>query len=134
MITRYCWIIALAVAAISSAAGCGTILNTRDYYRKPPPAGEISKKSSGWVRAPRIPYGGFALSALFGGAFLFRETDIVEKSFGLYLLAIDTPLSLIGDTITLPITLPTLIKARTTDQADTLGTREPENNKSPGDE
>jgi uncharacterized protein YceK len=60
----------------------------------------------------KIIYGGTAVSLVGGAAVVVDgiSTDLTEIPPGLYLLAIDTPLSAVADTLTLPITIPATIE------------------------
>jgi uncharacterized protein YceK len=94
--------------------GCGTTMNVRDSYRAPPPPGEISIIQSGHQEAPKLIYGGVVMDTLFGVGMLFSESqnDIAAGPIGLYTLAVDLPLSIVGDTLTLPVTIPATLERR----------------------
>jgi uncharacterized protein YceK len=94
----------LVAGVVLGLAGCGTILNLKD-----PPGSQVPRK--------RI-YGGVQLDVA-NGTQAFEEVCTAEGhqkyqtavprgvtlALGAYLLAIDVPLSAIGDTLTLPITV-----------------------------
>jgi uncharacterized protein YceK len=103
--------IALATIVLS---GCGTMLNVRDHYVSPPPPGQSSIKQDGHIEAAKRIYGGVEMDALFGTGLVWHESqnELWAGPIGLYMLAIDLPLSIIGDTLTLPVTIPATLERR----------------------
>jgi uncharacterized protein YceK len=84
----------LAVWAVAALGGCGTLMNT-----SPEPPG-MARPTDGPTQ--RI-YGGVRHDALVGGSLLVEGGKMPPLMFvGLYMLAVDMPLSFIGDTVTLP--------------------------------
>ncbi|MEX2285599.1 MAG: hypothetical protein WD648_00840 [Planctomycetaceae bacterium] len=98
----------VASASIASLNGCGTILNVKDRYVPPPPAGQISIKQAGHLPAEKLIYGGTLCDAMFGTGMLVHEynNDPMAIPVGLYTLLVDLPMSALGDTLTLPFTIP----------------------------
>ena len=86
-----------------SLPGCGTCLNVCPFYSE---GNEILAK--GWSEPPKEVYGGVAMDARFGAGLIVRESldHLWAGPVGLVTLAVDLPLSLVGDTLTLPITVP----------------------------
>jgi uncharacterized protein YceK len=104
--------LSLTVWAVSSLAGCGTLLNMQDE-----PPGMFWWDLGTEIKAPdqgtptRRVYGGVAYDAFFGAGMLqasFRSGEEFAGSFGFawgaYVLGIDLPLTVAGDTLTLPWT------------------------------
>lgn len=98
--------VAVAAALLLSTSGCGTCQNVRSHYE---PGNEIVL--SGWTTPDREIYGGVEHDARLGAGLIVHETfnDWWAAPVGLYLLGIDLPLCLLGDTLTLPITVPASI-------------------------
>jgi uncharacterized protein YceK len=85
---------ALAVGALSAFGGCGTLMNT-----SPEPPG-MARPNDGPTQ--RI-YGGVRHDAVMGSTLLVQGGKMPPLMFvGAYILAIDMPLSFVGDTVTLP--------------------------------
>ncbi|HYT92246.1 MAG TPA: YceK/YidQ family lipoprotein [Gemmataceae bacterium] len=84
----------LAIWAASALCGCGTLMNT-------------SSEPPGMARPSNGPthqiYGGVRHDATLGSTLLLEGGKKPPVLFlGAYLLAVDMPLSLVGDTLTLP--------------------------------
>jgi uncharacterized protein YceK len=110
--------IGLAGALACALAGCGTMNNLV------PPPGD-TKKEAPRPDAARV-YGGVELDARVGASWLTapflneppanvgpveRFVDTTCKvGIGTYLLWVDLPLSAVGDTLTLPITVPVTLQ------------------------
>ncbi len=95
---RLVWIAAL------SASGCGTLDNVRVRYPPEPPA---------VCEAPNRIYGGVAAdSEEFWG--LVKLGPVSHPLYPLQLFGsfIDIPFSAVGDTLTLPVTIPTTVARR----------------------
>src|SRR5262249_47753736 len=97
-------VLLLAVALVASQTGCGTMVN----LTSPPP----SQAEGGIGPTACTPFGGVTRSALLGGFCLTcgvagAVEDIGQGTavtgIGAFALLIDTPLSLAGDVVTLPI-------------------------------
>lgn len=89
----------LALLGLMSV-GCGTLNNT--VSGTPLADGRPSEP-------PNVVYGGTLSSLEEGYDCVIRPNSLSECVGGVYLLAIDAPLSLVGDTLTLPITIPAAI-------------------------
>lgn len=91
------WYRAISVALLSvCACGCGTLLNVA-------PESPIDPGHTLRAAHHRAVYGGVQNSMLLGGEQLDELTTL---PFGICFLAIDVPISAVGDTVTLPITIP----------------------------
>src|SRR5260370_727692 len=89
----------LLMVALSAATGCGTMMNL-----------DTSSAAFGMIPTQRV-YGGiqsdveladrnFQMASEGGGE------GVARGVVGAYLLLVDLPLSLVGDTLTLPVTIP----------------------------
>lgn len=95
--------LALAVWITSALSGCGTVMNVSDRD-------DVSLMRDG----PTKVYGGVSWDAASGCEYLVEVVKPKESlldrlqslACGTYLLAIDLPLSVLGDTLTLPFTIP----------------------------
>jgi len=89
----------LAIVVSFCASGCGTFFNVVNF--KTAPQSLPSIESEGKNIAPREIYGGIKLAAGAGLGW-FEER---RPFFGLYMWGVDLPLSTVGDTLTLPLTI-----------------------------
>lgn len=92
-----------AIAVSVCMSGCGTLFNVVNYEIPPQP--ELSIWKEGPVVAPRKIYGGVALDGEIGKSWI--EDGIILPTVGIWL--VDLPLSAVGDTLTLPLTIPAAI-------------------------
>jgi uncharacterized protein YceK len=87
-------VLGMLALTLSAGSGCGTVMNLED------------KPAIGLQRPPGTPanrvYGGVRLDADRGWDAL---SDGSNPALGMYLWFVDLPLSALGDTVTLPITL-----------------------------
>ncbi len=90
----------------SYISGCGTFNNL---------SSSISPTGKKPYEAPRLVYGGTVWSATEGWNHLSEPQTVTHSATGAYLMAVDTPLSLIADTLSLPITVPAAIDRAVTD-------------------
>ncbi|MCY2968507.1 MAG: YceK/YidQ family lipoprotein [Planctomycetota bacterium] len=98
----------LLVFALVPCLGCGTIMNLNRINSLNPLATTDSPDKK--FVFSRMPYGGVLLDGAFGGAMVYEQDQRFWLLLpGLYILLIDLPLSAVGDTLTLPITLPAAI-------------------------
>ena len=106
--------------------GCATVLNVKGQYVPPPPPGQSSIKQTGHIEAPKRIYGGVAMDALFGSGMIVNEYDVEwwAVPVGLYTLAIDMPLSAVGDTLTLPVTVPATYRRWTAESRESEDSEE----------
>ena len=87
---------AIAICVLSvCACGCGTVLNLVSYEDTP------SIHSRGQVTAPNEIYGGVAIDAASGSEWINQGNPLL----GLYVWGVDLPLTIVGDTLTLPLTM-----------------------------
>jgi uncharacterized protein YceK len=92
--------ITLLLAAVT-ASGCGTLVNLRPLPAYPQVPGE----GATWA-APKKIYGGVAFDAHAGAGLLQEATlDPPKGLLGAYVWGVDLPLSAVGDTLTLPVTI-----------------------------
>src|SRR4051812_7970370 len=110
-----CLTATLAAALTLAPCGCGTVWNltSQDTWKgSEPPAGKV--------------YGGVALDAreakeCFVGTNHEDLQALVYRPFwyatGLYLAAVDLPLSAVADTLTLPMTVPSAFRQASTSDA-----------------
>lgn len=85
------------VSGILLTGGCGTLDNL---------VAPDTLRADGLVREPpKLVYGGTRFSLQQGWSNLTRPRDALEPAYGVYQLVIDSPLSVVGDTLTLPITV-----------------------------
>lgn len=91
----------IMLTLVVSCSGCGTINNLA------PP----TQPAHGGPLGPiNDIYGGFRTSTSEGWRSLVHPTETASIASGVALLAIDAPLSLVADTLTLPITIPAHFK------------------------
>lgn len=95
MISRLMLVIVISFCA----SGCGTLFNVVNYEIPPQP--ELSIWKEGPVTAPRKIYGGVSLDMEIGKSWI--EDGIILPTACLWL--VDVPLSAVGDTLTLPLTI-----------------------------
>jgi uncharacterized protein YceK len=103
---------AIALWAMVFSAGCSTVNNL--IVGTPPAHG-------GPIEPMNEVYGGVKTSVQEGLDGIVRPQSAETPLTGLAILAVDTPLSLIGDTLTLPITVPAAIKRRNQRKQDVVG-------------
>ena len=98
----------VTLLAAISASGCATYLNVCDVQTSPPGQGDSITPVDGRWEASKEVYGGVRTDAAFGTGMLVNEVfvDPWAVPLGLTVLLIDLPLSAVGDTLTLPITVP----------------------------
>ena len=118
----------VATLMLSSVSGCATVLNVRGADVPYPTPGRSSLKTPGHIPAPKMVYGGVIMDAVLGTGLIIHEAadDPITLPIGIYLLAVDLPLSVVGDTLTLPITVPAAIEA-------IQKSKEPDSDDTPGD-
>ena len=88
---------AVFVAGILLTAGCGTVDNL---------VGAGTPAADGSVLEPaKLVYGGTRLSLQQGWSNLTQPREVLEPAYGVYQLVVDSPLSFVGDTLTLPMTV-----------------------------
>lgn len=87
-----------------AAGGCSTAMNVSGSYFALGPTDESPKPR------PKQVYGGTRLAARMGRDYLnytsLDGAELFAVPYGLGIWAIDLPLSLVGDTLTLPVTVP----------------------------
>ncbi|MBI1311611.1 YceK/YidQ family lipoprotein [bacterium] len=89
-------------------SGCGTIMNVHEFTVGPPP--EQSAFKPGTYGGAKAVYGGVKFDARHGTDWLRESVEEPPMALaGLYVWIIDLPISAIGDTITLPVTIPAAI-------------------------
>jgi uncharacterized protein YceK len=82
-------LVALTALTLS---GCGTVVNLTSS----------KEPVHTMMTLQRAPYGGVAVDAQAAAGFL-RTPEPASAALGLYFLCVDLPLSLVGDTLTLPL-------------------------------
>lgn len=94
----------LSLLLLLSVAGCSTVMNVSGRYFAVGPTNEFPEPR------PRQIYGGTRLAARMGWDYVTYRTqdgaELFAVPYGLGIWAIDMPLSLVGDTLTLPVTVP----------------------------
>ena len=87
--------------------GCGTLLNFTAIPPAHPDAETLLANSSAGMPAAKEIYGGVYIDALAGKGWFEEATlDPPKALLGHYVWTVDLPLSAIGDTLTLPFTIP----------------------------
>ena len=85
------------ISGLLLTAGCGTLDNL---------VAPDTPRADGMVREPpKLVYGGTRLSLQQGWSNVTQPREFLEPAYGVYQLAVDSPLSVVGDTLTLPITV-----------------------------
>jgi uncharacterized protein YceK len=88
-------VILLILSAVCTS-GCGTVLNLVAYDDN-----TDAMFSHGEQVAPKEIYGGVAIDGASGAEWISQGDTLL----GLYVLGVDLPLSVAGDTLTLPLTM-----------------------------
>jgi uncharacterized protein YceK len=92
----------LAVGAVCALSGCGTFMNLETYGQQAVYGGVRASGRNGWQCLA-----GIASPQAAGPDPSIR---ILLAVMGAYRLAVDTPLCLVGDTVTLPVTIPATLR------------------------
>jgi uncharacterized protein YceK len=98
----------LTVSLLLFATGCSSLMNVSGNYFAFGPTDQFSKPP------PKRVYGGVRLASQMGWDYTHYKSqdgaELFAVPYGIGIWAIDMPLSAVGDTLTLPVTIPAALE------------------------